>query len=194
MDEIGLVIKCQQGDMEAYEILFGSYFSKAVRYAFLITGRNDLAEDIVQEALIECYRDIKSLKNPDKFKPWFYRILVRTSWRVKAKEKDRVSIDDLNASEYMNLKVDRSENFDKIVEQREYSRLIKCALHKLSLPLRTTIVLYYYNDLSIKEIAQVLKCFQGTVKSRLHNGRKLLHKELVKEGYMYGGKECGTNA
>lgn len=194
MDEIGLVIKCQQGDMEAYEVLFGSYFNKAVRYAFLITGRNDLAEDIVQEALIECYKDIKSLKSPEKFKSWFYRILVRTSWRVKAKEKGKVSIEEFDGCDYNSVNENLNDDFERLVEIRESSRLIKDALHKLSLPLRTTVVLHYYNDLSIKEIAQVLKCFQGTVKSRLHNARKILHKELVKEGYVCDGKECGTNA
>ncbi|KNY28749.1 RNA polymerase sigma factor [Pseudobacteroides cellulosolvens] len=194
MDEIGLVIKCQQGDMEAYEALFGSYFNKAVRYAFLITGRNDLAEDIVQEALIECYKDIKSLKSPEKFKSWFYRILVRTSWRVKSKEKGKVSIEEFDGCDYKSINENLNDDFERLVERRESSRLIKDALHKLSLPLRTTVVLHYYNDLSIKEIAQVLKCFQGTVKSRLHNARKILHKELVKEGYVCDGKECGTNA
>ncbi|HOV25615.1 MAG TPA: RNA polymerase sigma factor [Pseudobacteroides sp.] len=194
MDENELVIKCQQGDMEAYEALFGSYFSKAVRYAFLITGRSDLAEDIVQEALIECYKDIKSLKSPEKFKSWFYRILVRTSWRVKAKEKRNVSMDELKGSEYRGLNSNLDNDLDRLVETRESSRLIKDVLQKLSLPLRTTVVLHYYNDLSIKEISQVLKCFQGTVKSRLYNARKIIHKELVKEGYVSDGKECGTNA
>ncbi len=194
MDEIGLVIKCQQGDMEAYEVLFGSYFNKAVRYAFLITGRNDLAEDIVQEALIECYKDMNSLKSPEKFRPWFYRILVRTSWRVKAKETGKVSIEEFDGCDYNSVNENLNDDFERLVEIRESSRLIKDALHKLSLPLRTTVVLHYYNDLSIKEIAQVLKCFQGTVKSRLHNARKILHKELVKEGYVCDGKECGTNA
>jgi len=58
MDEIELIKRCQQGFNEEFDILFGRYLSKAVRYAYLVTGQKDISEDIVQEAFIECYRDI----------------------------------------------------------------------------------------------------------------------------------------
>lgn len=190
MDEAELVLKCQKGDAESFNILFRNHFNKAVRYAYLITGRKDLAEDIVQEALLECYRDIKYLKQPSRFRAWFYRILVRTSWRVKAKEKNRVSFEDLSESNEM---LNGQRDFDSLMESRESNESIYSALNKLSLPLRTTVILHYYNDLSVKEIAQTLNCFQGTVKSRLHNARKMLAKELQKDGFGFEGKGCGSN-
>ncbi|MDP4183373.1 MAG: RNA polymerase sigma factor [Bacillota bacterium] len=174
-------------------MLFGSYFSKAVRYSFLITGRKDLSEDVVQETFVECYKDIKYLKDQEKFRPWFYRILVRTSWRMKAKEKHAVSLEVLDDVGRSAIDSKDDEQFNRIMNSRESSRMLRSALEKLSLPLRTTVILHYYNDLSIKEIAQILNCFQGTVKSRLHTARKLLEKQLVKDGYIYDGLECETN-
>jgi RNA polymerase sigma-70 factor (ECF subfamily) len=194
MDEIELIKRCQQGSKDDFNTLLQIHLSKAVRYAYLITGQKDISEDIVQEAFIECYRDIRNLKNPDKFKAWFYRILVRNSWRYKEREKAKVSTCQLN--ENLDNQVDScsKDSLNNILEFRETSKMLRDALDKLSMPLRTTVVLHYYNGLSIKEIAQILNCFQGTVKSRLHNARKLLGKELIKNGFEYEGRECKINA
>lgn len=193
MDEIELIKRCQQGSKEDFDILFGIYLSKAVRYAYLVTGQKDISEDIVQEAFIECYRDIRSLKDPYKFKAWFYRILVRNSWRIKAREKAKVPFCELNENLDNCAGGCSKDNFNYILESRETSKMLRDALDKLSMPLRTTVVLHYYNGFSVKEISQILNCFQGTVKSRLHNARKLLGKELVKNGFEFEGREYKTN-
>jgi RNA polymerase sigma-70 factor (ECF subfamily) len=68
------------------------------------------------------------------------------------------------------------------IEGKFINKAIQEAVNKLSDPLRTVIVLFYYNDMHIKDIAKVLECFEGTVKSRLHCARKVLRKELIKSG------------
>lgn len=172
-DLINLIKRCQQRDEDSFEQLYKIYAAKAFRTAYLLVNKRDIAEDILQEAFFECYRDISRLHKPESFETWFYRILVRISWRMAAKER-KASHENLD--EYAEfLKDDQTigsvENDTKTGEIREI-------INRLKGPLRTTIVLYYYNDMSIKEIGKVMNCLQGTVKSRLHYGRKIIAKEI----------------
>ena len=111
---------------------------------YFLTGNINGSEDIVQESFIECFKSAKNLKDPNTFKPWFYKIVTRTAWRYISKEK----------------KVTPIEN---IYEKADESSRDKS---------------YYFNDLSIKEIAKVMGCFEGTVKSRLYAARKNLKNSL----------------
>ncbi|BCV21026.1 RNA polymerase sigma factor [Moorella sp. Hama-1] len=175
-----LIQRCQQGDVEAFSILVERNGAKAVRTAYLITGRRDMAEDIAQETFIQCYRDIKRLRKPEMFQAWFYRVLSRLSWRHTAKEKGKVSLESLADSDNKFLVNDT--NLAEAVEAKLKKDIVQKAVGRLNTPLRTTIVLYYFNELSIKEIAHVLGCREGTVKSRLHNARKQLARELKQYG------------
>lgn len=176
MDQRQLVNHCRSGDLDSFEELYRLYRQKALGTAYLIAGRKNLAEDIVQEAFILCYSQIRRLKNPDAFSTWFYRLLVRVAWRMSAKQKSTLSYEDGDAGQG-ELPPDPSADggnpdfFDDRILVRE-------AVKKLSPQLKTVVIMYYFNELSIKEIARVLDCFEGTVKSRLHKARKMLEKEL----------------
>lgn len=195
MDNIDIIQRCKNGDLDAFNLLFKEYSVKAVRTVYLITGKKDISEDIVQEAFIKCFSEIKKLKKAEAFKSWFYRLLTRTCWRYCSKQKTNLCIDDIN---YKNI-ISTNFTLSDITEKDEMKHLIGKSLDKLSMPLKTTIVLYYYNELSIKEIAKVLDCFEGTIKSRLHNARKLLKKDFLNEnfeGYYFNNKnkECDVYA
>lgn len=176
MDVAPLLRRIQEGDAQAFEQLVERYSGKALRTAYLITGQKETAEDAVQEAFIQCYLKIHSLRDPADFEAWFYRILARICWRLSAKEKKTVSLDFLSehGQEHM-VGEDCTEDALKTWETRQ---LLKRALSKLSIPLRTTVVLHYYNDLPIKEIARVLGEREGTIKSRLHAARRQLFDAL----------------
>lgn len=73
---------------------------------------------------------------------------------------------------------DRIPRIEECLEAQEACQMVQQAVKRLSLPLKTVIILFYYDNMSIQEISMVLDCSQGTVKSRLHNARKLLEKEL----------------
>lgn len=176
MDVAPLLRRIQEGDEQAFEQLIERYSGKALRTAYLMTGQKETAEDAVQEAFIQCYLKIHSLRDPADFEAWFYRILARTCWRLSAKEKKTVSLDFLSENGQEHRVWDsRTEDALKTWETRQ---LLKRALSKLSIPLRTTVVLHYYNDLPIREIARVLGEREGTIKSRLHAARKQLFDEL----------------
>ncbi|WP_010243086.1 RNA polymerase sigma factor [Acetivibrio cellulolyticus] len=179
MDEANLVKCWQDGNIEAFRTLYEQYSNRALRTAFLITGRMDIAEDAVQDAFIQSNSQIKQLKDAQKFRPWFYRILVRQSWHYSSKEKGKISFDDID----FKAKSD-TMHAPELIVRFETKKVLHDAVSKLSTPLRTVMVLYYFNELSIKEISKVLNCFEGTVKSRLHNARKTLQKELEKDEFM----------
>jgi RNA polymerase sigma-70 factor (ECF subfamily) len=179
-----LVIRLQKGEKVAFERLFEAYKVKAVRTAYLLTNNNTLAEDITQEAFVQCYLKINDLKNPALFKTWFFRTLTRIAWRMSMKEKEVVPVD--NIFEMADYHETEQVELDFI--KKETAGKIMSAINGLEEKQKTTVLLYYYNDFSVTEIADIMGCFQGTVKSRLHTARKRLKKSLmVEERYIGEG-------
>lgn len=137
-----LVIKLQNGDKSAFEELFELYKTNAVKTAYLLTGNRALADDIAQEAFVQCYLKINDLKNPLQFKTWFFKILTRIAWRMNTKEKSAVPVK--NIFEVMPCSNDQSieNNFIK----KETSKKIMAAIDNLDYKQRTVVLLYYYKS------------------------------------------------
>ena len=174
MQEKDLVVEVQNGDIQAFEQLFDLYKLKALRTVYSLVRDKDVSEDIVQEVFVLCYTSIKKLENPEHFKTWFYRILTRTTWRYMKKESKLIPVDEIfKKIEYSN----ENSSLEKL-EKKESSELIYQEILKLKPKLQTTLILYYYNDFSVREIAQIMDCLEGTVKSRLYTGRRKLKVSL----------------
>lgn len=173
MNEVEIIMNAQQGDTKAFEQIFSLYSKRAIQTAFLITRNQHTSEDIVQETFVKCYQKLNTLKNPDMFKSWFFKMLIRNCWRYTKKGKEQILVENIPEKSV-------SESIDDIVEKEENTQEMYHLISKLSQQHRTAIVLYYYNDMSIKEIAKIMGCFEGTVKSRLHNARNKLKKEIIK--------------
>lgn len=180
MEERELIREVQEGNMQAFEQLFERYKYKAMRTAYLMTGDKYTSEDIVQEAFTTCYLSIKSLKSPEYFKTWFFKLLTRIAWRYMKKEKTLIPIEAINKV----IESGQDLTAPNEIEQREAKNAVYKEIMKLDYKLQTTIILYYYNELSIKEIAKVMGCLEGTVKSRLHTARKKLKVSLLEESSM----------
>ena len=177
LQEKELVVRVQKGDILAFEQLFELYKCKALRTVYLMTRNNNVSEDIVQEAFVTCYTSIKKLKNPEYFKTWFYRILTRVAWRYMEKERRLVPVEDI----FEKVENYCEESSLEKLEQKESSTLLYQEVLKLQPELQTTVILYYYNEFSIKEIAKIMGCLEGTVKSRLYTGRRRLKTNLTKQ-------------
>lgn len=176
MVDSDLIRRCQSGDEEAFDSLYKAVYKKGLWTAYLIIGNNDKAEDAIQETFYECFRDINKLQKTELFQAWFNRILVRKCWKLGKRNFPVESLDEDNKRELKD-DIDVLEE----VEKNLLSIQVKKVIDNLSTPLRTTIILFYYNELSIKEISKVMNCLQGTVKSRLFYAKKTLLKELGKE-------------
>ncbi|MGE5654361.1 MAG: RNA polymerase sigma factor, partial [Bacillota bacterium] len=187
MDVVGLVERAQHGDVNAFDGLVDLYSDRALKVAYLITGSQSVAEEAVQETFIICYTKIKQLRSPQTFEAWFYQTLTRQSWRCARKEKSVISLDEMRDQGREAALEDL--HVADLLANKELEHLLQLALKRLTLPLRTTVVLRYYNDLSIKEIAQVLDTQEGTVKSRLHSANQQLAAELRRLGWVMAGQE-----
>ena len=174
MKEIELIEKIQSGDMNALGEIFEIYKNESLKYAYLITGNKFTSEDIVQEAFIKCYLSVGGLKNVDQFKSWFFKILTRIAWKHIKKDKKAMPLE--NIFEKANDK-SINESIDSYIRNQK-AETLHAEIEHLDLKQKTAIILFYFNGLSIKEIAKIMGCFEGTVKSRLYTARKKLKKSL----------------
>jgi RNA polymerase sigma-70 factor (ECF subfamily) len=162
--------------MNAFTKIFEIYKDQALNYSYLITGNKFTSEDIVQEAFIKCYVNAKKLKNVELFKPWFFKILTRTAWKYADKEKRMLPMENI-IEKADNESINESIN---VYMKNEEAETLHAEIENLDLKQKTVIVLFYFNGLSIKEIAKIMGCFEGTVKSRLNSARKKLKLSLLK--------------
>ncbi len=162
----------QSGNVAAFEALFQQYQKLVFKNAYLITGKKEDAEDILQEVFVSVWRSRHTF-NPTKGKltTWLYRVTVN-----KCMEKRRKK--NLAAVSLEGIDLPESKSIDDIlITRQEYERLIK-AMDSLDTKHRAVLVLRYFNDLSYEEIARAVGIPLGTVKSRISQGLKLLRSQL----------------
>ena len=172
MEEKEIIYRLQAGDKEALGEIYSLYADTALKTAYLITGDRYMAEDIVQEVFIQVFRTVKSLRKAEAFRAWFYRLLVRYSWKTCSEGKRLVPKEAI---------ADEQGKRDEYFADEKYRELYE-GIDRLKPKLRTVIVLYYFNEMSVREIAEATGAFPGTVKSRLYNAKKAL-RECLKEGF-----------
>ena len=172
-DEI-LVQQLKKGSRKAFDLLYEKYKNLVIRTAYLITGNKSDSEDAAQETFVKVYLHITELKNNAGFKPWMMQILVRTAYRIGRKRNREIPDDEIERlSENQAILSPLGQMI-----KREEADMISRAVAALPVKQRTVVVLYYYNGLSVGEIARMLDCREGTVKSRLHTARRFLKGKL----------------
>lgn len=175
MTEEALVRQLKEGDKTSFDLLYEKYKNMALHTAYLITGNRSDSEDVVQDTFVKVWLHCRELKNDSGFKAWMMQILVRTAYK-SGKKKSR----ELPDEEIMQ-KADRGQGFSSMeqVIAREEAETIAGAVRALPIKQRTVVVLYYYQEYQVREIAAMLGVLEGTVKSRLHTARKLLRGSLT---------------
>lgn len=137
------------------------------RLAFSYVKNVDDALDVVQEAICKAISTLDTLKNPDYLKTWFYRILINTSVDVLRKRKKLIVMDEEALSGL------DSEVYDQYAEID-----LQNAMEKLPVPYKSIVVLRFFEDLKIEDIAAVLDENINTIKTRLYKSLKLLRIEM----------------
>ena len=174
-----LVRRMKEGDQEAFDQLVRYYYEKTLRMAYLISGNYADSEDIVQETFVKCFTYRARLKDPNKFEPWLYQIMTRTAWRVAGKSRREQPSEEIGRIQD-EMAGEFSSPLENVLSSEERERLWR-AVESLEIRQRTAVVLYYYNQMSTREIAKAMGCLEGTVKSRLFTARRNLRK-LLDEG------------
>ena len=180
--EAALVRRCQTGDKEAFRTLVEQYRSMLFGTAYLMIRDRGLAEDAVQEALIQMWKHLPSLRLHSSFKAWLVRIVVNeVKQQFRKKQIPTVPLE--QASEV----TDDLDKAETAMIQNEESQHLRQALGMLPLEQREAVVLRYFSDLTVPEIAVVMGQREGTIKSRLsralsHLGEILQSDRIWEEG------------
>lgn len=185
-NELRLIEQSQNGNVDAFEELIKDYKKSAYNIALRVLRNVEDAEDASQEALIKVYKNIENFNMQSTFKVWLYRIVVNTCIDFKRKKNiNAVSIDetiDLGGNNEVHKEIaDDSSNPDFLVEKNFNNKLVNDAVNKLDDDYKTIIVLRDIQGFSYNEIAEILTCNLGTVKSRLNRARKSLKEILENE-------------
>jgi RNA polymerase sigma-70 factor (ECF subfamily) len=161
-----LVEQAQRGDRDAYERLAHDSVERLYRVASRILGDHDAADDAVQQSLVAIWRDLPSLRDPDRFEAWTYRIVVRYC-RAETRRLRRLKTKIIDLSESM---AGADGEVARVAERDELAR----AFARLSIDHRTVVVLHHVVGVPLAEIAEILGIPYGTVGSRLHHAKHAL--------------------
>jgi RNA polymerase sigma-70 factor (ECF subfamily) len=169
-----LVNDLQSGRLEALGELYDRHQRLVYRTALAITGDVEAAADLLQEVFLRLHRFSHRVDPTRPLEPWIYRVTVNQACTWVKRRRWMRPVEEL--AEW--LIGDSGNSPAQQLEKQEAWLAIERAMVGLPLAQRTVIVLYYVNDLSLKEIADILDIPDGTVKSRLHYGRRALRELL----------------
>lgn len=170
-----LVDRVKNGDREAFTTLMERYQQKVFQTSIGFLHNQADAEDLTQEVFIKAYKSLKSFRGESSFGTWIYRIAVNRAINQLRKDKLR-ALTGPDASEAEHPVADT--NADEPLLRKEQKEQIKRALNKLNNAQKKAFILFYYQELSMKEVAEVLKLSPKAAESLLFRARKSLQKEL----------------
>ncbi|NGP46888.1 RNA polymerase sigma factor SigW [Bacillaceae bacterium SIJ1] len=172
----------KKGDQNAYGDIVEIYKNKVYHICYRMLGNAHEAEDMAQEAFLRAYMNIHSYDPTKKFSTWLYRIATNVSIDRIRKRKPDYSLDaTVPGTEGMDMYAQLAAS-DKLpeeeVESLELQRWIQEEMMSLPPKYRSAVVLKYIEELSLKEISDILDMPVNTVKTRIHRGREALRKRL----------------
>lgn len=174
-DDKTLVMLTLAGEQRAYEALVARYQRTVIASAARITRSQFMAEDAAQDAFVTAWMKLDTLEEQDKYCSWVCRIAKNCALNMIRRYRSFVPVD---LAEYGDIADDPRVNPEYKYVASEEENELHTAVSKLSDKVRTIIQLYYFEGLSIVEIADRMRVSQGTVKWQLHDGRKKIRKEL----------------
>jgi RNA polymerase sigma-70 factor (ECF subfamily) len=166
-----LVVRAQRGDRDAFSRVAADSLSRLNAVARLVVRDESLAEDAVQDALVDAWRDLRALRDPDRFDGWLYRLLIRACMDVTRRQRRRRTIE-LPMLSIEGPSISDSQHAFAINDELER------ALRRLTVEQRSVLVLTYYLDLTLADSAATLGIPVGTMKSRLNRAMSALRAEL----------------
>lgn len=179
---IGVITKAKKGDKQALAELYAKSYSDIYYFALSTVKDPGIAEDILQEVAIEMINDIGDLKDPASYKSWIFTVTFRRCNKYFKKTKEElISEDDMDNDFFESI---ANENLafhpDAELDNEEFKSTIYEMINALSEEQRAATLMYYFSEMSVREIASVQAVSEGTVKSRLNYARKALKKSVEK--------------
>ena len=179
MTDNDAIVRCQNGEREAFRHLVDEYRDVLFGTAVLMTGDRAVAEEQVQEALLSAWRGIRGFRLGRPVKPWLLRILVNAVLsHQRRRTLSTVQLDSGGRGEPDYGGPDPADTLDALENQLELRR----AIADLSPDHRQVVALRYFAGLTVPEVARTLGIREGTVKSRLHRALAILRQQMADPG------------
>jgi len=171
-----IIEACQQGDRDAFRLLFEAYKDRVYSIAFyFFSGDDASANDITQQVFLKLITRVGQFRSDAEFATWLYRLVTNACMDEQRKRQRWISFGE--AVEVRGM-VERRSQEDRYI-RLEVADSVRAAIAKLKPKLRMTVLLKYFEDLSYEEMAIVLGCSMGTVASRLNRAHKILARRLA---------------
>lgn len=179
MTDGDLVRQTLAGRTPAFEELVRRWAGRLLALCHARVRRGDAAEDLAQEALLRAFRALRTLAEPDKFGPWLCGIATRTclDW-LKAKERTQVPFSTLVGNHDADQVLGRPSAAEPELDREDERRKLMAEVEALPEECREVVMLYYYQDLTYRDLAQLLGVSPATVNARLTRARSLLRERL----------------
>jgi len=179
-----LIAQAKGGNLDAFARLYDKYKGQVYRTALAITRNRDAAEDILQDCFLRVHAHIGKLNGEKTIAPWLYRVTVNLCYNWLARGRRQVTFLDEIIGQLIGS---RTPSLQRMAETWELRGVILRAIDDLSFDHRVVVLLYYLNDFSLDEIAYILECPVGTIKSRLFYAREKLKRRLTADEVALGG-------
>mgnify|MGYP002776997659 CR=1 FL=1 len=176
--DLELVLLSQQGDKAAFSQLVSRYQPMAHRLAIRIVSDRDLAQELVQDAMLQAYLSLGKLKDPSRFKNWLYGIVLNLCQSNLRRRKIICFSLEAMVTESSSI-VGSSPDPQLVAEQEELRTVLLSAVNTLSPKNRSAILLFYHDQFSLQEVAKRLDISVNAVKGRLHKSRHQLKAQLL---------------
>lgn len=176
-----LAVLVQRGQIEKFGELMKRYSAKLFRYGRQFLRGVDNVEDVVQDVFIKTYRNINSFDSSQRFSPWIYRIAHNTYINaIKKQNSGPLYLFDFDT--IISHTVVEEDHATKEREQKEIKEVVDRGLSEIEPKYREILVLYYIEDFSYKEIAEILRIPIGTVGVRVMRAKKILKDKYQELG------------
>ncbi len=177
MSETEVLARARKGDRNAFAQIITPVEERLYRVAFLLTGNREKAQDLLQEVFLESYLSLPRFSGRSSFYTFAYRILIHHNHKRARREKARRP-----ELLYRNRALPAAPEIppDRALQRKEMRQWVRRTVSLLPAPYQEVIVMYYLDQYSCAEISEKLRLKEGTVKSRLARGRRLL-KNILEE-------------
>ncbi len=181
-----LIRRCQAGDLNAFDRIMALYQDMVYGLSYRLMGNYDDANDLAQEVFIACYRKIGQFRGESRLQTWLYRIVMnmaKNAWKHRQRRayEKTISIDETNEENERIMELPSTDPDPRQQsEARETTEALHACMAKLNPEQREALVLRCMEDMSYEQIAEILECNLGTVKSRINRARVEL-KKLMQE-------------
>ena len=189
--EVALVAATKAGDSKAFEDLYNHYYGKIFALARMTVKNDANAEDILQDTFISAWKNMHSLADPAAFNTWLQKIALNQCYSLLRKKNITIQMDEESDIEDF-TEEPSNELLPSIYAERDDLRVrLGKIIDGLSDIQKQTVVLYYFNEQKVEEIAYIMDCNVGTVKKRLFLARKAIRTEVEEEERRSGEKFYG---